>query len=244
MLNFLRKLRRKDMNSKYLKYAVGEIVLVVIGILIALSINNWNERRKDELKAEGLSRELKIELQQIVDYCDQTIYGINKQIDFIDDILNIQKNGIDSIDFNPPYGLSVIFFMSSYSQFFDPPSDIYQTAINDGTFRLLTDEGLTRVLQEFHQSYRIRANELIKEEYALGREINDYLSKNYAQVFAQELVDAESQWSEETVKKFLLLIKDDGTLKYKLVERIATKQARLGFVLRFRNLIQEQIDKM
>ena len=33
-------------TKKYLKYAVGEVVLVVIGILIALQINNWNEQRK------------------------------------------------------------------------------------------------------------------------------------------------------------------------------------------------------
>lgn len=32
--------------SRYLKYAIGEIILVVIGILIALQINNWNEARK------------------------------------------------------------------------------------------------------------------------------------------------------------------------------------------------------
>lgn len=49
MLNLLRKLRRKNMNSKYLKYAIGEIILVVIGILIALSINNWNENRKEKI---------------------------------------------------------------------------------------------------------------------------------------------------------------------------------------------------
>lgn len=36
----------KNKTRKYLKYAIGEIVLVVIGILIALSINNWNEERK------------------------------------------------------------------------------------------------------------------------------------------------------------------------------------------------------
>jgi len=52
MSNFRRSSRRA-MNLKYLKYAVGEIALVVIGILIALSINNWNERRKErEIEAE------------------------------------------------------------------------------------------------------------------------------------------------------------------------------------------------
>ena len=35
----------KNKTGKYLKYAIGEIILVVIGILIALSINNWNEKR-------------------------------------------------------------------------------------------------------------------------------------------------------------------------------------------------------
>lgn len=44
MLNFLRNLR-KSTTSKYLKYAIGEIILVVIGILIALSIDNWNNQR-------------------------------------------------------------------------------------------------------------------------------------------------------------------------------------------------------
>lgn len=48
MLNFLRKLRRLEMKkSNYLKYAIGEIFLVMIGILLALTINNWNEHRKD-----------------------------------------------------------------------------------------------------------------------------------------------------------------------------------------------------
>lgn len=63
MLNFLRKLRRDNMNSKYLKYAIGEIVLVVIGILIALAINNWNEKRKAAIEEEQLLRKLKNENQ-------------------------------------------------------------------------------------------------------------------------------------------------------------------------------------
>ena len=50
MIKFFRKIRQQLLQenrfSKYLLYAIGEIVLVVIGILIALQINNWNENRK------------------------------------------------------------------------------------------------------------------------------------------------------------------------------------------------------
>ena len=50
MIKFFRKIRQRLLTenkfSKYLIYAIGEIILVVIGILIALQINNWNENRK------------------------------------------------------------------------------------------------------------------------------------------------------------------------------------------------------
>jgi hypothetical protein len=52
MINFFRKTRKKlaDDNKffKYSRYAIGEIILVVVGILIALSINNWNQNRKND----------------------------------------------------------------------------------------------------------------------------------------------------------------------------------------------------
>ena len=63
MINFFRKTRKKmaDDNKpmKYMRYAIGEIVLVVIGILIALSINNWNEKRKLKIEEIKLLKEMK-----------------------------------------------------------------------------------------------------------------------------------------------------------------------------------------
>ena len=62
MINFFRRIRKQlaDDNKplKYARYAIGEIVLVVIGILIALSINNWNEQRKNN----NLEREFNTDL--------------------------------------------------------------------------------------------------------------------------------------------------------------------------------------
>jgi hypothetical protein len=51
----------KNKMGKYFKYAIGEIILVVIGILIALSINNWNENRKNYIKSNAILLNLKTE---------------------------------------------------------------------------------------------------------------------------------------------------------------------------------------
>jgi hypothetical protein len=66
MIPFFRKIRKKmaDDNKplKYMRYAIGEIVLVVIGILIALQINTWNEERKRRVEERDLLLELRREL--------------------------------------------------------------------------------------------------------------------------------------------------------------------------------------
>ena len=62
MIKIFRRLRQnlimENKTGKYLKYAIGEIVLVVIGILIALSINNWNQNRITKLKEKKTLIEL------------------------------------------------------------------------------------------------------------------------------------------------------------------------------------------
>ena len=68
MIKFFRKIRQRLLSenkfSKYLIYAIGEIVLVVIGILIALQINNWNELQRSKAQEERLIHDLHIEYQQ------------------------------------------------------------------------------------------------------------------------------------------------------------------------------------
>ena len=68
MLTFLRKIRKGLLDggriSKYTLYAIGEIALVVIGILIALQINNWNEKRKLQNKEIKIYQEIQSELTE------------------------------------------------------------------------------------------------------------------------------------------------------------------------------------
>jgi hypothetical protein len=91
MIKFFRKFRQKllieNKFSKYLIYAIGEIILVVIGILIALSINNWNEERKEDLvarniyynflrdiKADSISFSTNLKELKDIDYLHEQLY--------------------------------------------------------------------------------------------------------------------------------------------------------------------------
>ncbi|MBO3115440.1 hypothetical protein J4050_01695 [Winogradskyella sp. DF17] len=64
MIKFFRKIRYTLLNEnktgKYIKYAIGEIILVVIGILIALQINNWNQSRKEAKQEQLILKKLEV----------------------------------------------------------------------------------------------------------------------------------------------------------------------------------------
>ncbi|WP_370476486.1 DUF6090 family protein [Tamlana flava] len=78
MIKFFRKIRQKLLSenkfSKYLVYAIGEIILVVLGILIALAINNWNENRKlhnqEIIYLNNLKNDITAQIQMLDVYID------------------------------------------------------------------------------------------------------------------------------------------------------------------------------
>ena len=89
MIKFFRKIRQNLLSEgktkKYLKYAIGEIILVVIGILIALQINNWNEQRKRDKDILKINKRLVLDLDNDIrelyaqqSYWDNLIPVFNK----------------------------------------------------------------------------------------------------------------------------------------------------------------------
>ena len=75
MTTFFKKIRRKLISGKglrsYLTYAIGEIVLVVAGILIALSINNWNESRQKQKEFESILLAVKHSLESDLEMMEE-----------------------------------------------------------------------------------------------------------------------------------------------------------------------------
>ena len=108
MIKFFRKLRQKTLTEnkfgKYLLYAIGEIILVVIGILIALQINNWNEQNKAHQQESLLLRQLQLDIKSNLN----EVVELNKR-------LHINKQGIDSLILRinkKQYDLKVPFYLS------------------------------------------------------------------------------------------------------------------------------------
>ena len=105
MIKFFRRIRLSYMEAgkttKYFKYAIGEIILVVIGILIALSINNWNEGRKSIQKGHEILVDVKENGEFNIIQFKQDIEENKKVLNSIDIILNnitVTKIYNDSLD--------------------------------------------------------------------------------------------------------------------------------------------------
>ena len=78
----------KDKISKYYKYAFGEIILVVIGILIALSINNWNEARKNRIEQLILINNIIEDLRLDSIHINKSLSEVGNQKKLVDDLIS------------------------------------------------------------------------------------------------------------------------------------------------------------
>ena len=106
----------QNKTGKYLKYAIGEILLVVIGILIALSINNWNQalqyNKNNTLMLQQLLEENEanyLELKENQDYRDSLVTKLNRLVTFI------KENDIVKNENKLKFHLLPLFQSTSYT---------------------------------------------------------------------------------------------------------------------------------
>ena len=153
MFSYLRKIRRdliKEGNLKrYLAYAVGEVIIVVIGILLALYLNNWNQQRT-EIKLElQYYQSIKIQLNEDL----TTLYGeINYNQNFLNQFSFAKKlillNDKSKADTLGKITLNMVRFSD-----FRRKSNIYQTLVNSGEIVLINNNKITEKLQSLEENY-------------------------------------------------------------------------------------------
>ena len=136
-------------------YAMGEIILVVIGILIALQINNWNEDGKDRrLEKEFIARLKGEMLKNLESSTDQILYS-SFQIGNVDKLLSALSR--DTIYSNvEPLAVAIehVGWLNSASYV----NDVWNELINNGNIRLLKNDSLRDNLTTFHSEMIVILN--------------------------------------------------------------------------------------
>jgi hypothetical protein len=177
MIKFFRKIRQRLLTeknfSKYLLYAIGEIVLLVIGILIALQINNWNELRKQSIAEKEFITSLKNDLKEDKAFIEMIMELIEPKLEAYEilnrDLQNLYNNDRNSLD-----SIFKIYFRSQRT--FYPISGTYESAISGNQLTVFRNKELVhRVVKLYNSTYDrlIDNGKILDERWA-------FLSKKYS----------------------------------------------------------------
>lgn len=153
MLRFFRQLRQRFLAenkfNRYLLYAIGEILLVVIGILIALQVNNWNEdrlQRRDELKYFS---NLKNDLYADIERLDYMIGLAGTKVQAARKMK--RKSAHDSI--GSLYDFSDDLLTLTFVEEFRPNDNTYEEMKSSGNFSRIRNDELKLKLMNLRKTY-------------------------------------------------------------------------------------------
>jgi len=155
MLTFFRRIRKELLGNgatgKYLLYAIGEIALVVIGILIALQINNWNEWKKDRVMEKEVLNDIADNLRRNSEQMEYSMRLLSSYDSSCAIILNALRTDLPYAD-----TLDTHFFWSQFngSIFVNISMDGYESLKSAGFEILSTKELKDEILNLFESEYK------------------------------------------------------------------------------------------
>jgi hypothetical protein len=194
MIGFFRKIRKQlaDDNKplKYMRYAIGEIVLVVIGILIALSINNWNEGKKSEYLEIQFLHSLINDLERDTTFFSNKIKSydlfIKNNKEYLSEAYETQKTYEDY--------LKVVGLINWDSENFSAQNATYSELTYSGQLNIFQNKDLKSKIISHYGDYD-KASKHITE-------FNDYSTKLLANIpFGHGTFYAPIKPSEEVLSK-------------------------------------------
>lgn len=176
MFRFFRKIRNKaslkNNTRKYFFYAIGEVLLVIIGILLALQINNWNESNKEKALEYKLIDALITDLNLKKSEAETDLSYGPEQIEALDEIIRAwELNGTLDTTLDIPYALRLL---GMDKVFFNINSPAYLGLSSSNLWKVLPDS-LTRKIDSI---YRISFNQ-VKIRFEKIREYGTYCRLNF-----------------------------------------------------------------
>jgi hypothetical protein len=190
MIKFFRHIRQnlimENKTSKYFKYAIGEIVLVVIGILIALQINTWNEGRKARANEIKLIKGLIADAKADSIFYTSRVELFGRQIETYQNIADLcsrsEFTAEDSIPFDIFYKPFIL--AANYSDVIHNNTDIMEVISNDS---------IKHALRDYYKSYVFITSAL---------ELSNQNSKEYGDIFDTHYEKVTNYNAPETLIRY------------------------------------------
>lgn len=228
----------QDKTGKYLKYAVGEIVLVVIGILIALQINNWNEERKARLSEQEIIEGLVLEFEGAKFELSGDIRARKEILHTAEYLTKIHLQPDDySIE---PDSLKNALKQLMRARFFTQSHPVLNDLQSSGRLELLSSKSLTQLLQEYLQA---------KDRLSVFESGEKDFAQNWMSPFIYNNLDLSKVYQSgendlnQEVFKFNLLMKEP-TIGSLLNQRIAVTKEALSYSDTFDQIIDDVLNTL
>lgn len=187
MLTFLRKIRKSLIASgstrkpdspagRYMLYAIGEIALVVIGILIALQINNWNEWRKERIKEEQVLEQLAKTIETNSEHFSDALNSMKRNNDRTQDVLSI-------IEDKQPYqdSMDLLFHSVRVIRRLTLSTSGYEELKNTG-FDIIQSESLKQAIVNLFESTYSETEKIFEEIPLYETHFFNYIINNFLEI--------------------------------------------------------------
>ena len=176
MIKFFRHIRKqllaKSKFSKYLLYAIGEIVLVVIGILIALQINNWNENRKEQKKTSAYLAMLSDEIKTNLNRLDRSTEIAKAHREYnLNTLMELNSESAKTIDLDEFYAITTS--QGPFSRL-ELVRSSFDDLINSGAMENVKDSLLRNQIFGVEPSYKQLENEYTAVRLVWEQQIRPY----------------------------------------------------------------------
>jgi len=174
MIKFFRQIRKsrlmENKTSKYFKYAIGEIILVMIGILLALQVNNWNQNRLERMEEFMVLKSMQTDFLQTKKRANETIL---KELEVIDYCAKMMRFMINKSVESYSDSIADYLFSGTLSYWrIEPVNGTYDALIGSGRTGIIQNKNLNRLLAEYSaevkygfedENYSIDLNSMLTE---------------------------------------------------------------------------------
>lgn len=245
MIKFFRRIRQNLLSEgktgQYLKYAIGEILLVVIGILIALQVNNWNNHKNERAVEKAYLEALKTEFQTNLSTLESAMELSGKLALQLDEILSFfNANKLDTLT-SEKIARSIGETLR-YGIVFSPTTGVQKDIIRSGNLRLISNPALRQKIASFETALEtIRGQELGAAE--ARNDVGNNISKNisFREIFESVgfKVSGSSELEYADIKQLFTSVEFENNL---ILYQGITKTTENAYYLPLKNEIHRVLE--